>query len=65
MSFYIDEKPLGTFNLARSDAEGQKILNYQVATQKNTVATITMILEAGRVTISGYLFNFLDKRFPY
>jgi hypothetical protein len=65
VSFYIDEQPLGTFNLARSDAEGQKILNYQVATQKNTVATITMILETGRVTISGYLFNFLDKRFPY
>lgn len=65
VSFYIDGKNLGTFDLARKDGDGKKILDYQVATQKNTVATITMVLESGRVTISGYLFNFLDQKFLY
>lgn len=65
VSFYIDGNNLGTFDLARAAAENQKILNYQIATQKNTVATISMILEQGRVAITGYLFNYLDERFPY
>lgn len=65
VSFYIDGKNLGTFDLARAGADGQKFLNYQVATQKNTVATISMVLESGRVALTGYLFNFLDERFPY
>jgi hypothetical protein len=65
VSFYIDDQFLGTFDLARKSADGKKILNYQVATGKNTVATISMVLEEGRVAITGYLFNFLDERFPY
>lgn len=65
VSFYIDGKPLGSFDLARAAAQDQKVLSYQVSTQKNTVATITMVLESGRVVISGYLFNFLDERYPY
>lgn len=65
VSFYIDGKNLGTFDLARKNATDQKFLNYQVATQKNTVATISMVLESGRVTVSGYLLNFLDERYPY
>lgn len=65
VSFYIDDVNLGTFDLARAAAGDQKILNYQVATQKNTVATISMVLEEGRVAITGYLMNYLDERYPY
>lgn len=63
--FYIDGKNLGTYDLARANEAGDKFLSYQVATQKNTVATISMVLKSGRVTIAGYLLNFLDKRYPY
>ena len=41
VSFYIDDVNLGTFDLARAAAGDQKILNYQVATQKNTVLPLT------------------------
>ncbi len=65
VSFFIDGKPLGSFQLARTSADGRKITDYQISTQKNTVATITMKLNSGRVTISGYLLLFLDKNYPY
>lgn len=65
VTFYIDGKNLGTYDLARANEAGDKFLSYQVATQKNTVATISMVLQSGRVTIAGYLLNFLDERFPY
>ncbi|GEM_PF-1100345 len=65
VSFYIDGENLGTFDLARAGSDGRKVLDYQVATRKNTVATISMVLEEGRVVLSGYLLNFLDERFPY
>jgi len=65
VSFYIDGTKLGTFDLARRGENGLKVLDYQVATQKNTVATVSMVLEQGRVALTGYLFNFLDERFPY
>lgn len=65
VSFYIDDKPLGTFDLARSAPDGMPYLNYQITTQKNTVATISMVLESGRVTLVGYLINFLDPDYLY
>ena len=65
VTFLIDGRPLGTFDLARSAPDGMKYLNYQVTTQKNTVATVSMILESGRVTLAGYLINFLDPKYPY
>jgi hypothetical protein len=65
VSFFIDGKPLGSFDMARSSDAGQKITDYQITTQKNTVATITMKLNSGRVAISGYLLLFLDKNYPY
>ncbi|MBU1106698.1 MAG: hypothetical protein KKB51_08545 [Candidatus Riflebacteria bacterium] len=65
VTFLIDGRSLGTFDLARSAPDDLEYLNYQVATQKNTVATISMILESGRVTLVGYLINFLDPKYPY
>jgi len=65
VSFEIDGRPLGSFDLARSAPDGMPYLNYQITTQKNTVATISMKLESGRVTLVGYLINFLDPDFPY
>ncbi|PKL39364.1 MAG: hypothetical protein CVV41_21245 [Candidatus Riflebacteria bacterium HGW-Riflebacteria-1] len=65
VTFLIDDKPLGTFDLNRAAPDGMPYLNYQITTQKNTVATISMILESGRVTLVGYLINFLDPNFPY
>lgn len=65
VTFLIDGKPLGTFNLASKGADGMKLLNYQVSTQKNTVATVSMILESGRVTVSGFLINTLDQKYLY
>lgn len=65
VSFYIDGQPLGVFDLDRRDAEGRKILDFQVTTQKNDLATVTMIIESGRATVAGYLINFLDERYPY
>lgn len=65
VTFLIDGKSLGTFDLARSRPDGQKFLNFQVTTQKNTVATVTMILESGRAVVSGYLINALDPKYPY
>ena len=65
VKFLIDNKPLGSFNLARDGANGLELLNYQVATQKNTMATVTMILESGRVTVSGFLLNTLDDKYLY
>ncbi|MGM0600733.1 MAG: hypothetical protein ACQETH_13065 [Candidatus Rifleibacteriota bacterium] len=65
VTFYIDGKNLGTYDLARANEAGDKFLTYQVATQKNSIATISMVLKSGRVTIAGYLLNFLDERFPY
>ncbi|EKD82425.1 MAG: hypothetical protein ACD_39C01302G0001 [uncultured bacterium] len=65
VTFLIDGRPLGTFDLARSAPDGMPYLNYQITTQKNTVATISMILESGRVTLVGYLINFLDPDYPY
>ncbi|MDD3147767.1 MAG: hypothetical protein PHD82_10720 [Candidatus Riflebacteria bacterium] len=65
VTFLIDDRKLGTFDLARPGADGLKFLNYQIATQKNTVATVSMILESGRVTVTGFLINTFDKNFPY
>lgn len=65
VTFLIDNKPLGSFDLASTGADGGKLLNYQVTTQKNTVATVSMILESGRVTVSGYLINTLDEKYLY
>lgn len=65
VTFLIDNRPLGTFDLARTGANGLKLMNYQVATQKNTVATVSMILESGRVTLTGFVINTLDPKFPY
>lgn len=63
--FEIDGQVLGTFELARDATDGMKYLNYQVTTQKNTVATVSMIIESGRAVVTGYLINALDSRYPY
>lgn len=65
VTFLIDGRSLGTFDLARSRADGQKFLNFQVTTQKNTVATVSMILESGSAVVSGYLINALDPKYLY
>ncbi len=65
VKFSIDDRDLGAFDLARPGPDGLKFLNYQVATQKNSVATVSMVLESGRVTVTGFLINILDPRFPY
>ncbi len=65
VTFLIDDRPLGTFDLARAREDGQKFLNYQITTQKNDVATISMILESGRVVVTGYLINSLDPAYQY
>ena len=65
VSFLLDGKKLGTFDLSRRAADGQKFLYYQVTSQKNTVATVTMILESGRVTLTGFSITALDRNFPY
>ncbi|PKL47017.1 MAG: hypothetical protein CVV42_14510 [Candidatus Riflebacteria bacterium HGW-Riflebacteria-2] len=65
VSFEIDGRPLGNFDLARSAPDGKPYLNYQISTQKNTVATVSMKLESGRVTLVGYLINFPDPDYPY
>jgi len=65
VKFLIDGKSLGTFDLARTAPDDMKYLNYQISTQKNELATVSMILESGRVTLVGYLINFLDPKYPY
>lgn len=65
VSFYVDDNHQGTYDLKRKDAEGKKILSYQISTQKNTVATISMVVQSGRAMLTGYIFTYLDERFPY
>lgn len=65
VKFLVDDKPIGSFDLDRESSDGQKMLTYQITTQKNTVATVSMILESGRVTVFGYLISCLDENFLY
>jgi hypothetical protein len=65
VTFYVDGNPVGTYDLARAKADGVKLLEYQVATQKNTVATVTMKINSGRVVIAGYILVHLDERYQY
>lgn len=61
----IDGRSLGTYNLARKDSAGNKILEYVVATQKNTCATASIILRSGRMTLSGVQVNMFNVHWPY
>jgi len=55
VNFTLDGASKGTFSLARKNAEGLKIMDYEIRTNKTTVSTMTMTLQSGRVVISGYL----------
>ncbi len=61
VSFWLDGVRISEFDLARSNAEGQAIMDYVVYTGKTTVATVTMRLESGRTVIAGYRFIFPKK----
>ncbi|HOY69003.1 MAG TPA: hypothetical protein PLP29_19160 [Candidatus Ozemobacteraceae bacterium] len=61
--FELDGAPVGSFNLAGATNATGKINDYQVATGKTDVATISLILESGRVVICGYVLVFPDTRF--
>lgn len=61
----LDDRVVGTFNLARTNSNGFKILDYVVATQKNTVATASIVLLSGRMVVSGAQVNVFDSHFPY
>ncbi|NLI75371.1 MAG: hypothetical protein GX442_02870 [Candidatus Riflebacteria bacterium] len=61
VSFWLDGVKLTEFDLARSNAAGQAIMDYVVFTGKTTVSTVTMRLESGRTVIAGYRFIFPEK----
>lgn len=61
----LDGRSLGVYNLARKDANGNKILEYVIATQKNTYATASIILRSGRMTLSGCQINCFNVHWPY
>lgn len=58
VSFWLDEKKIGEYNLARTNKTGQAIMDYMIYTNKQTLATITMKVESGRVVIVGYRLIF-------
>lgn len=61
----LDGKVVGTYNLARMNSNGYKILDYVVATQKNTVATASVVLLSGRMVLTGVQINVFNEHFPY
>ncbi|HEY9071761.1 MAG TPA: hypothetical protein VIV61_15995 [Candidatus Ozemobacteraceae bacterium] len=61
--FELDGAPVGGFNLGGASNATGKINDYQVTTGKTDVATISLILESGRVVICGYVLAFPDTRF--
>ena len=65
VTFLIDNKPLGVFVLKRKGNNGDNLMDYQISSQKNTVATISMILNSGRVSLAGYLLTFFDRFHHY
>lgn len=58
VSFWLDGTKVGEFDLARTAATGQAIMDYMVYTGKTTLATVSMRLESGRAVIAGYRFIF-------
>ena len=61
----LDGRVVGTYNLSRTNSNGYKILDYVIATQKNTVATASVVLLSGRMTLTGVQINVFNPRFPY
>ena len=61
----LDNRVVGTYNLARMNSNGYKILDYVVATQKNTVATASVVLLSGRMVLTGVQLNVFNPNFPY
>lgn len=61
----LDDQVLGTYDLKRKSDKGFKILDYVVATQKNTVATASIVLLSGRMVLSGCQVNVFNKHWPY
>jgi len=63
VSFTLDGAPLGSFELKRQDAAGNKISQFQVTTGKTTVATVSMRLERGSAVIAAFHGVFADRAF--
>ena len=61
----LDNKVVGTYNLARMNSNGYKILDYVIATKKNTVATASIVLLSGRMVLTGVQLNVFNPNFPY
>ncbi len=61
----LDDKVVGTYNLARMNSNGYKILDYVIATQKNTVATASVVLLSGRMVLTGVMLNVFNPHWPY
>ena len=61
----LDNRVVGTYNLARMNSNGYKILDYVVATQKNTVATASVVLLSGRMVLTGVQLNVFNPNWPY
>ncbi len=61
----LDNRVVGTYNLSRMNSNGYKILDYVIATQKNTVATASVVLLSGRMVLTGVQINVFNPNFPY
>lgn len=61
----LDNKVVGTYNLKRMNSNGYKILDYVISTQKNTVATASVVLLSGRMVLTGVQINVFNPNFPY
>ena len=58
VEFFLDGNSLGSFALNRSAENGQKVLEYMVVTNKETLATVTMKLRSGACVLAGYMLVF-------
>lgn len=61
----LDDKVVGTCDLSRKNPNGFKVLDYVVATQKNTVATASIVLLSGRMVLTGVQANIFNVHWPY
>ena len=58
VTFLVDGKAVGSFDLKQREADGRKINDYMVITGKSTNSTVTMRLDSGSVVITGYMLVF-------
>jgi hypothetical protein len=55
VTFALDGKSMGQFDLAKAGTGDAKIMNYSITTNKDTVSTVTMKLVSGQAVMVGYL----------